>query len=252
MFSEVVDNVARRSGRLDRLRDIINFANLTMRELQSPVDFAEDLVEYQIVPAQTFTPPVTWTIPDNFKKLRTVCYRQGGFDDIYPKLRAPGRIQKNEDQFYYQSGSAFVFSGFGMSNGSGLSLNQTGAINIAYYTRFWRLAYYIGSVYPEVTSLGISSTPRPAVYSFDAAASGGVDVWTYNPVIVDPTGVQQTAARALVTNWLLMYNIDLIEQGTFAKAMTSFGDARAPAAYALYEKLRADLVRDKGLESRQN
>jgi len=257
MFSEVVDNIIKRSARKDSLADIAAYVNQTVRECQSDGFFSRDLVEDQLTPTAT---PFVWNRPALFRKLRTVKYSQTGYEDIYPDFKMPGRVQKERDlesNYYYSAGTYFVFAGVQLSQ----------LIPIAYYTHLARLYYYPGGRFIDINSgavtdyLAGSASPfdgkilttgqiRPAVYDETA------QVWYYyvsgsNSYVTNTTGDPDAdaAAQALVSNWLLNDYRDMTEEGGLSKIFKNKSDPRAVSCFALYKQLQEDLKGNETFET---
>lgn len=234
MFSEIVDSVVSRSGRKDRLLDIVDYVNGTIRECQAKGLFYKDGYEDEIPVA--LVDPLIWTPSYAIRHLRTVKYS----DLSYPRLRQPGKVQQCQEQYYYAAGNYYVF--VGSSGSSWTDPTLPGYVYV--YSYLWqpRLKYY---------AVGL----RPATYDDEA------QVWTYYNLIgvagVSPTlqqdwtqAANQPQALLYVTNWLLTDHREMIKEGTLAKLFKSVGDnARANLAYQLYIELRRDFVATELQES---
>lgn len=223
MFSEIVDNVVLRSGRKDRLADIIAYVNQVVRETQGKQLYFKDSTEDTF--AATATPTI-WTYPKMLRKLRTVKYTATGYNDVYPEFRMPGKNQGNSltGEFYYASSTYYVFGG----------TDDSQTIALFYYSWLPRLKYYaVGA--------------RPAVY--DEAT----ETWTYlvggNYVSTTGSLADDEAAQALVTNWILLTYADMATEGGLAKIFKATGDARAGLCFSLYSGLRTDLEAVEVFES---
>jgi len=220
MFSEIVDDIVKRSGRLDRRADIVDYCNATIKELQAKVLFTRDLVETELTVSDI---PLTWNRPTFFRTLRAVKYAQSGFDDIYPKFLMPGRQQRDRDlldQFFYAASDYFVFSG--------VTTSQT--VKLAYYTRFRRYKYYVAA-------------ERPAVYDAENES------WTYlqNGSFVSTLGSDalNEAAQVKVANWLMLNYQELVKEGTLAKILKTVNDARAISTFALFKSMTEDFMSEE-------
>jgi len=214
-FSAAVDDVMRRSGHPDRRADIIAYIRQTFRECQcldiagSPIYWQRDLQE------QTLTVdavPFIYETPQEWRALGTVRYnivdRRNHY--IYPKEINPGKAQNGEEFYYYKSMNSFVFSG--------IAANAT--LSMSYFKFFKKLPYY------ELAA-------RPAVFTLED------DAWSYGAQY--DTVELQTAARALVTNWILFDWYDLITEGALAKIYKTVQDPRAATSYALYKSYQKTL-----------
>lgn len=204
-FSALVDDTIARSGRPDRKADIISFARQAMREMQVQASFEKDLVEDQITPT---VDPYSYTKPTNFRKMRSVRYGQildPRGRPRYPKFKMPSRHIEQETLLWYSAGNYLVFKG-----------HEITPIDLAYYTYVKPLAYY-------------ADADRPAKFILED------DDWTY---LTASTAEEQEAAQALVTNWLLFDWYDTCLEGTMAKLFKTYGDQRAGATFALFERLK--------------
>jgi len=211
-FSAIVDDTVTRTGRVNLRTDIVSYARVTMRESQSLIKSATDLIEDQITATAS---PHLWTKPQYFRELTAVRY-PGIFDPrgnpIYPKRIQPGKAQRNVDYYFYSSGTSFVFSG----------VSENTLIDVAYLTWFTKLAYYA------------TVAERPATFSLED------DEWSYATATTDE---EKEAARNLVTNWLIFDWYDMVLEGTVAKVWKAVGDARAPSSFSLFKSLQKDMVR---------
>lgn len=235
MFSELIDSAIQRSGRGERINDIVAYANQTVRECQSAHFFFRDLTEDQITGPTSS--PVIWNIPQYFRKMRTVKYESLGYEPIYPDYRAPGQNQQTQSpagNFYYAAGSYFVFSGVVVNSASSSSIQVTQNINIAYYSWLPRLKYY-------------ASGSRPAIYDEPS------NTWTYlqNGAYVSDLGDidANSTAQNQVTNWLILTYWDVILEGTLAKLFKTVNDQRAISTFALFKQLAAIIEQNETFET---
>ena len=220
MFSELVDRIVIRSGRPDRIADIRSYVHASIRECQMLAYFARDMTEDTITATAG---PHIWERPANLRLMRTARYP----GDIYPNFAGPGKRQLDEDYYYYGGSNYFAFSGIATGE----------EINVAYYSYAKRLAYYEDAVVPV----------RPAVYDEE------LETWTYlqagSYVSTLGTDALDEAARNLVTNWLLLDWMDLIEEGGLAKIFKSVGDERSRTAFALFKSYQKDLKAGELIET---
>lgn len=230
MFSELVDRIVIRSGRPDKILDITAHANSTLREMQGLALFWRDLIEDQIVPTAGVN-SYSWTVPNNFRRLRAVKYSSHGYENQYPPLLRPGKVQRGSDVFYYSAGNYFVFSGLG-----GQSNQTVPNIDLAYWITPRRFKYY-------------DQPSRPAVYDTEA------DDWDpalYNPVLTgtpDQQLAQAEVQQELVANWVLQKYSEFVEEGTLAKILKVVGDDRAGSSFALYKSFQGTLITLEASES---
>jgi len=218
-FSQIIDDTIRVSGRgkVEQTR-IAGYARATMRECQVKATFKRDFTEDQITATAD---PHIWTVPASFRIMHTVRYP----NEIYPHFREPGARQKDFDFFYYRATDYFAFKG----------IAATDLIDLAYYSYFMPLVYF-------------EATKRPARYFADLAQ------WQY----LDGNGVYQTtlgtaaldtAAEALVSNWILFSWYDTILEGTIAKVFKINKDERAKSSFALFKSLQQDIILGEVVES---
>ena len=217
-FSSAVDDCIARSGRPDRRADIVSYLRTTMRETQVKGFFGKDLVEDTI--ASVSADPHIWARPAQFRQMITVKY-PGLFDpqgkQVFAKFIEPGKLQLRHDEYYYNSGTSWVFTGM---FGGGGTISGSTTIDIAYYSYFAPLHYFVAA-------------ERPAV--FDDATL----LWTYLTAV---TAAEQEAAQAKVTNWLLSGWYDLVLEGTLAKVYKTANDLRSSTTFALYKQLQESLL----------
>lgn len=233
-FSQMVDEVASQTGRVDKTSMIAGQVNQTVREIHATkegnaVFYPRNLVEDQIT--ATLTEAQNWTPPDFHQQLRTVRYDSVTDSDgekIWPKMLRPGAAQREQDWYYYRAGVDFYFVGYG---------GVDALISLAYYLYPFPLKYFpVGN--------------RPATYDY-------VDGWTYynltsaTPIDLDYTLVaNQPAARALVTNWPIFDWFDNIIEGVKGKTYKAVGDVdRARSHFAQYSVSRGHIITAEGGES---
>ncbi len=222
-FSALIDAAVLATGKPQSLMNAVQYANLTIKECQSLGLFAPDLVEDVVTATQD---NYIWTRPFLFRRLRTVKYMGSG---RYPKLRLPGRYQKDEIHFYYSADNYFVFSG--------TSLNET--LALAYYQWIYPLSYYAGLNQNTSLYSGGPYQTRQAFYDIEAfkwqylntAGDGYVDT------LGDPTLEETYQKRAM--HWLVAQWYDMILSGTKAKIWGQAGDSRGPTEYSLYKQMQA-------------
>lgn len=218
MFSELVDEIVTASGRRDRRTDIEGYVNATIRECQVQAFFYRDMIEDQLAPAGA--DPYTWDLPVRFRQFRTIQYPGIG----YPKNLPPGRIQEDQQFYYYISTTYTTFVGAGALD----------VINIAYYGYLKRLIYYADGA-------------RPAVYDTET------ETWTYllSGAYVSTLGTAalDLAARDKVSNWMTLYWYHAVKEGTYAKFFNIIDDPRAPKHYALFMKFKADVLKGEAFDS---
>ena len=208
-ISAAVDDVIVRSGRPERIADIIAFIRSSIRECQVKRFFKRDMIEDSLT---TDAKPYVWTYPQEFRILRTVKYPVLNLrnEDIYPPEVLPGKLQRDKIYYYYGGPGYYAFAG----------LDSGSVINVAYYSFLKKLPYY------EVAD-------RPATFSLETNS------WSY---LTATTDADKLIAREVVSNWLLFNYYDTIVEGGLAKILKSVGDERSPASYALYKSYQSDLL----------
>lgn len=207
-FNALIDEVVNRSLKSERLADIIAYARTTLRECHSLAFFAKDLIEDVHT---TAAEPDIWQRPDYFREMFAV--GTPFFDSlgkrVFAKRASPGPALNNLQYFYYPSGGAFVFGKFDV--GVELMLAY-----LAYSKRFY---FY-------------TVETRPARFMTETGT------WTYLTAITEE---EKTAARLLVTDWLLFDWYDLIISGTLTKLYNSVSDERSRTEYSLYKGMQMNL-----------
>lgn len=209
-FSAAVNLAIQRSGRPDKLSDIIGFVRQTIRELQV-VDgaiFMKDLVEDTFTAS---TDPYVWTYPNTFRKMYSVQYPDLVSENgrpVRPRfVQGPGRALDENTWAYYASGDSFVFVG-----------HDGGTIDVAYVTYIKPLVYY--------------STNAPADFSLEDYT------WSYLTAVTDQ---EKADAQALVSNWVLFNWFESVVEGCLAKLYKLYGDERAVSSFALYKSYQKDM-----------
>ena len=215
-FSALIDEVKLRSGRRDRLADIVSYARSTIRECQVLAWFEQDLVEDQFTVDAV---PFQWARPLRLRAMLAV--KPNGVLDrrsnpIWFKNKPPGELRFGDRYVYYLSGSTFVFSG------DDLEADQI--VDIAYFTYSRKFVYYA------------TDAERPAIFDPET------ETWTYLAAY-DVDDTTRAAAQELVTNWLVEKWYDTILEGTLAKIFKAVGDMRSKMAFALYKSQQKDLQR---------
>lgn len=220
-FSQMVDELVSEVKRPDLQVEIGRYVNQTIRECHFSTDrtaaqfFTENFYESEL--AATVETGQTWDIPNptTFQAMTAVKFASKSDYNgmpIWPVETTPGRHLNNLDEYFYRSGSSFVFSGYG---GVG------GVIGLGYFAFPPSLKYK-------------SEAARPAYYDVESG-------WVYHPTIV--TDEDKAAARLLVTNWLLMRWSDVVSEGVRAKLFKRVSDTeRARNCYSLYGQLRQGLI----------
>ena len=215
-FSAAVLDVIQRSSRSGSLSDlaVTGYIRQTLRECQTfknayyMRDFEEDVITATAIP-HIFTRPAGW------RKLHAVQYEDArGLNFV--KGIMPGRAaQKRYPYNYYGGKDYYVFN----------NVQSNTLINIGYYKYFDILVYHK------------EETDRPATYDI------ATQLWTYKSATTDDA---KTAARALVTNWMLFDGYETIIEGALAKIFKlGSDDARARTSYALFKQQQQAMLEEE-------
>lgn len=208
-FSAAVDDVVTRSGRKDRIADILSYVRSTLRECHGLAYFRQDFVEDTIT---TDAEPYVWTHPTGFRLLRTARYPvwNNRGERLYPPEVKPGKKQRDQDYYYYGGPGYYIFAG--LTSGSD--------IDVGYYRVFPKLPYY-------------AIAARPATYSLEDNA------WSYLTATSD---AEKLVAQEQVSNWLLYEYYDTVIEGALAKLFKTLDDPRARSTFALYKSYQKTLL----------
>lgn len=215
MFSETVDLVVQRSGRPDRILDIVDFVNETMMEMQGRGFWYKNRIEDRI---SFNADPYIMTLPPGMQKFEAA--RITGTNDFFVN-RVPGPRQEFAPLRYYAASGYIGFTGH--------TLNTD--VDIAYFQYQPYLDYF-------------AATQRPATWAQNKLTR----VWepTYNNLA--PQGgtnytleANQPLANAMTMNWLLRDWAPIVREGALAKILKLCGDdTRAATSFSLYMKQRAE------------
>lgn len=233
-FSQLVDQVASETGRLDKVQSIATFANQSIRELHAnergkSIVYSKNLIEDQLTAnvAEMFP----WVVVQYFQSMRTVRFDNvlDCGEPVYPKMLKPGRILRSESQYYYRAGKNFFFRGYG-------GLNSL--ISIAYYTFPPLMQYFPVAI-------------RPASYDLRSG-------WTYNDLTgADPVDLNfdlddtnRALAETLTTNWMVFDWFTTVIEGTKAKLYKAQGDEdRSRTHFSQFQLYKQQLFNTEGGES---
>lgn len=230
MFSELVDEVAARSGRTDKINDIVGMTNAILRRLHSKELFDRDFLTACATPDVTrcAAGSVVWKRPKNFRVLRTA--KVGA---KYMRYERVGRNLEGRKFFYYAEGEHFVF--------------QTGDfsadVHIGYYTKPIMFQYY-------------SPLKRPAVWDAETCTfsylvnDARVPAGQFAPQLLSDE--EERKAREKVATWMLEEYKEAIIQGVLNLLFVQQGDERAGGAFALHSELTKDLLRNESYASTGN
>jgi len=232
-FSGLVDRAILETGKQFALLSAIQYANLTIRECQKLGLFAQDLIEDEL---ETDAVPFIWTRPANFRSIRSVKYT---LQNVWPKLRLPGKVQHEKLHYFYGADDYFAFAG--------LIEGEPIAIAVYYYRK--PLLYYgmLGTV-----TTGFQGGPysiRPAYYDVEA------EEWMYLNVgqtaYVDDLADddEELLRRTNAMNWLLTDWWDVVLEGVKAKIFKQYNDPRASLSYSLYKEGQRMLQNLAGFEA---
>lgn len=219
--SQIVDELVRETLRPDMLELISSFLNQVVRELhqenkgQSAVKFSSNLYEAELTADSDEL--FTWKYPRPalIQAIETVYYPVPGKTAT---LRYPSSVhaflnEVNGQYYYYRTGDALAFNGYG---GSGAT------IQLAWYEYPRRLVY---------------QTAANRKVTWDDANQ----IWVYDASLT--TDEMKDAALVQATNWVLYRHTELVKQGVRSKLHARLGQTdRARLAYSLYEQLRPGMV----------
>lgn len=217
MFSELVDDIVRRTNRQDFIKDIAIYANEVLRSVHCTEFFYRDEVEICLNVDEALAEQNTfvWERPRDFRAIVAVKYLDKPFLDEKETFIAnipPGIGQANSDMFYYGVGTHFVFyCRHGLSR-----------IAVAYVKAPRRFTYY-----PE--------GERPAVFNRET------NTWSY----LDRSGKYvaslgsdelEQQARDKVYDWLLADYDVMISSGVATKIFSILNDPRNKVEYANFKE----------------
>lgn len=220
-FSQMVDEMVSEVKRPDLTSEIARYVNQTIREChfstdrQAAIFFKENFKEAQIT--ATAESGQVWEVPNptTFQKMAGVKYPtqfDSNGDPVWAEETVPGRHLNRLDNYFYQVGGSFVFSGYG---GVGAT------ISLAYF------GFPSSLKYKAVAA-------RPATYDEESG-------WSYHPDIT--TDEDRESARLVCSNWLLLRWSTVISEGVRAKTFKRVSDTeRARNCYSLYGQLRQGLI----------
>jgi hypothetical protein len=226
MFSEVVDEVAKRSGRTEKVSQIAGMTNAILRRLHSKALFDRDFLTACAVPdhSRCVEGAVVWKRPKNFRVLRTA--KVGA---QYMRFERVGRNLEGRKFFYYAEGEYFIF--------------QTGDfscnVDVGYYIKPPMFVYK-------------SPSERPAKWDPELCE------WTYKipnenqfaPRLMSDE--DEVAAQEKVATWMLIEYQEAVIQGVLNLLYVSLGDERAGGTYALHTELIKDILRNESYASTNN
>lgn len=212
-FSALVEDVRKRSGRMDRTADIVSYARSTMRECTVLGEFSQNTIEGTVTATAV---PFVLKRPSGFRMWEAIRspYFSRRNKSIYFIEKKPGNEQNtNNPYWFYRAGDSFVFNG--------LAVNDI--LTYAYQQYLPKLHFYA------------TAADRPATYDLET------NLWSYH---ADYTGndTLNQQAQDLVTNWLLFNWFDMIMEGTLTKLYKTVGDARDKTSFALYKQQQKDLI----------
>ncbi len=213
-FSALVDEAKLRSGRADRIADLISYARTTMRECTVLARFSQNQIEGTFTVGSTI--PYIMKRPLNFRQWQAIQYPY--FDThgnpVYAKEKKPNKFQLNSgDYWFYMTGNTFVFNGLAVGD----------LVKYMYHRYLPKLTYFA------------DITDRPARFILET------ETWLYHADYTGNTELNDTGEDK-ATNWLLFSWYDLILEGTLAKIYKTVGDTRSGSSYALYKQQQKDLL----------
>lgn len=228
-FSSAVDAIASQTGRPElRTRDRIErYVRQTYRECSGLQIFFRDMVEDQITAGAN---DYVWTLPKNFRIMRTVKYPIARFEIQFPPMIPPGRAQRDHEFYYYAGPGYYVFVG---------SVKDD-IISIAYYVWPAFLKYYETGERPAY--FDDDTTSWWLLQANDTYAEEGSNDDNLTPE-------QAQAAKEKVTNWLIFDWWDTVIEGGSTKTFNFLDDPRAPKSFSLYKGFQKTLTEGEPYDS---
>ena len=219
MFSEIVDEVLAIAGASDTssLNASINYAQLTLREIDEMALFEGAGVEVAIPLTSTTADSYTWTKPTRFRDILVAEYYNLG---VEPKAQRPGTFEGRDNVYqYYGTPKSLIFNG----------IRSAAELRLFYFIWSRQFTYY---------AIGL----RPAVYDFKT------ETWSYLNAVgnyVPSLGNETLEAQAqdLVSNWITINWYTTVVQGTLTKLFNSRGDKRSVTAFSIYRSQREAIMR---------
>lgn len=227
-FSQVVDKVVQIGLRPGRRLDVQAYTRASIRECQVLAVFARDMIEDAFMTDKT--EPFIWKRPAELRILKTLYYKSF---NIWPQYLPPGKIQRDEDYYYYGGPDYYALAGVH---------DKEVEVLVAYYAYAPRFTYY-------------DANSRPAYYLIPPENDPNTEEkWQYlnsQGQYVDnlATPEEEEAARKKVTNWLLFDWTELIEEGALAKLFKVVNDDRATTSFSLYKSYQKDLLKGERTET---
>jgi hypothetical protein len=237
-LSQLTDEMAGELVRLDLIKTglrtdggyIASSINQTIREVHTGKNgvahhFDANRVEIELTVDSLSTANMfVWDIPQ-FNRLQAIEAVEYSSVGRRARRRPPGVVNLEnrgvpaDNYYWYQSGNAICFSGFGVV-GSIIKLSAF------YYPR--SLFYHRDS--PLAT--GTDKDPRWAEHDSET------DTWVYRP----DTGKTNPELEELSTNWVMARWTDMIREGVRAKVYKRLGDEnRQRTSYSSYESMRVEM-----------
>jgi hypothetical protein len=219
-FSQLIDEMVIETRRPDLRLEIATYLNQTIREVHfepskgNVVLYGENRIEDEIT-ATTDSGQI-WDLPNPaiFQAMEAVRFPNCSLGRLeYAPEARPGPSLRTRPFFYYRSGPSFVFGGTVGYGGVGAK------IQLSYFE------YPPALKYKDVAV-------REASYDIESG-------WTYLDAV---TAEDQAAARAKVSNWILLRWADVLREGLRAKIYKRLSDQlRGQTSYSLYSQLRQGL-----------
>lgn len=219
MFSEIVDEVLAIAGASDTssLNAAINYAQLTLREIDEMALFEGAGVEIAVPLTSTTADSYTWTKPTRFRDLLVAEYYNLG---VEPKAQRPGTFEGRDNVYqYYGTPKSLIFNG----------IRSAGELRLFYFIWSRKFTYY-------------PAASRPAIYDFTT------ETWSYLNSLgnyVPSLGNETLEAQAqdLVSNWITLSWFNTIVEGTLAKLFKARGDQRSLVSFSIYRSQREAIMR---------
>lgn len=239
-FSEIIDIIVSTAKVPHKLAFVVVQANGVIRDLRTNHASDYDLAEARLLPlsmdpaqcgcktiAQTH---VEWTIPCDFRAIRSVRYNGCEF---VPNRR-PGLIQKTSPSFWYQSGDSIIFSG------------NPQCIDIAFYTQPRSYLYFDPKKRRIKSNAECGYLVRQKCTS--ETANDPATVWQQ----LDFNFTWHKIVYSAQVDWIIREYYDVVLNGSLAAVYNGQGDiTRGGRYYQLFAqgKKQISRARDHHLEA---
>ena len=257
MFSETVDRVIEISKRPDRLLDIIDYTNMTLRLLHSEHTFTDDLSELRLRPSgglttsapasNFFTPPPPlfggWHHPAAMEQLQTV----GGPSAVHVPVKSGQNVHVWPTPRTFRQMQAVRYDGhcYAMHQQPNRNQNQ--------YCEYWYKlgGHHVFVGWKEVVDLFYISYPPHFKYftptERPAVLDRGTGQFMYRAGLgphVSSLGNATThdMLERQVYDWMLDRWQSLVVDGVLTKLYVALGDERAAQHNAMYQRDKQHMI----------